>query len=125
MKKFHKDRLKKLAEYLKTVKETEFNMLYFKLENCKTQACACGHACDILSFKRAGLYLESDYHDYFGVKVFSLRYEDLYNFEAAAKFFGITENESEFLFNPDKYDENEKLDTKTVSKRILNFVKSK
>lgn len=48
-------RLLKLAEFLRTVPSDKFNMETFS-SPCGTTACAAGWACEIPSFKRAGLH---------------------------------------------------------------------
>jgi hypothetical protein len=59
----HAKRLLKLADFLRTVPQREFNMCewYSRVkegEVCKTAACAAGWACSIPSFRRAGLRLD-------------------------------------------------------------------
>jgi hypothetical protein len=61
--KLHAKRLLRLADFLRTVPARQFNMSYWFDQKkgsdvCKTAACACGWACSIPSFRKAGLRLE-------------------------------------------------------------------
>lgn len=125
MKQLYKNRLKKLAEYLLTVPEKEFNMRYFKKENCQTVACACGHACNIPSFKRAGLHLEL-FYEYTNESIYSLMYKGDKDFDAAASFFGISIEESLELFDPDSYNVEDfrEIKPEVVSSKIFKLLKN-
>src|SRR5690242_9806699 len=101
MKQFHINRLWKLTKHLMKVKKREFNLGTWKSEReCGTTACACGHACSIRSFRRAGLHLIPA-----GWGDFVLRYRGFRSFDAAAEFFELSEHEAEFLFSPSRYEE--------------------
>lgn len=120
------ERLTKLAELLDTVPPERFNMDYWGLASaysnlkelnvaeCGTSACALGWACSIPEFQAAGLHLHrngtSIRYDHFEprFKTRSEAYpalEAIYEgFKAGAKFFGITLEQSEWLFLPREYE---------------------
>ena len=103
-------RLKTLSKFLRTIPRKLFKMDNWvtteKPENvvnhihkpteteCGFAACAMGWACQIKSFRDAGLKLKKNV-DTFAYPSFG-KYE---NYEAAAKFFGITDKESRDIFN--------------------------
>ena len=115
MKTFHAKRLLKLAKFLKDeVKQNMFDLSIVRVD-CKTQeakkcyglrrnhcgtvACAMGWAVSIPSFRRAGLELKTSRFDD-GIQWSELSYLSFDNFQASAKFFGITFGEADELFNP-------------------------
>lgn len=63
---------------------------------CRTSACALGHACYIPEFKKAGLSI--------GVRP---AFDGAEQYEAGALFFDITFFQSEYLFQPDEYEQEE------------------
>lgn len=122
MKHYHKKRLLKLAKFLLTVPEEQFNMKNWALKEkngkpaCGTVACACGWATTIPSFRKAGFRLVgTEFRP-------DLEYKGSYQFYAAAKFFDITTIEAEYLFHPCSYGGNYNPKIKTVSNRIKKFV---
>lgn len=133
LKQFHEKRLLKLADYLQSIKKSSFNMGWWKRDNCQTVACACGHACNIPSFKRAGLTLR--FKDEFeGITTYDLVFKDEFNFNAAKEFFGLPSvRYAEYLFSPSEYryknncmlftNEFSKITPKIVANRIRKFVK--
>ncbi len=72
-------------------------------DDCGTAACALGSACSHKPFIEAGLEI-GKYND---SNNFWPRLDGEIGFEAGAKFFGITEDESQFLFDPDTYNDPE------------------
>ncbi len=81
-------RLRKLADYLRTVPPKVFDMnIWCKKKGCGTVACALGHAAQIPSFKRAGLHFEWFTHHRDEAIV---RFGEFDGTEAAEAFFGIT-----------------------------------
>lgn len=116
----------KLAEFLRTIKRSKFDLGVFvendklgryewdtkALNECGTTACACGWACTIPSFRKAGLKLEKGF----------LKYKGAFNFTAASEFFGITLIEAEYLFDPLYYKKADNTTPIEVSNRIKKFV---
>jgi hypothetical protein len=145
MQKFQAARLMKLAAHLATVPKKEFDMenWYNKVEGekvaeCGTVACALGIACQIPSFKAAGLKLIVSGHvfdleddngniieraEYHGTPV----YGKLEGCEAGEAFFGLTDIEGAELFLPEYYNiyKNRKVTPSQVIKKIKTIVKSK
>lgn len=132
-----KRRLLKLAAYLKTIPKALFDLDTWKTErklpgikSCSTTACACGYACDIKSFQRAGLRLSKYAYDSFCKKqdyILRLGKTKLQGFEAAAEFFKISVIDAEYLFNPDRYSQyfsetGVKTTPKQVARRIEQYV---
>ena len=68
--------------------------------DCRTAACALGSACFYEPFTKLGLKLSDDGWD-------EPNYKGEQDFLAGAKLFGITEEESNFLFSPGEFYENE------------------
>lgn len=118
-----KKKLLKLADFLaKKVKPSWFDIYSFASKGftekkCGTTACACGWA--TVCFPRSGLQLVDDTCD--DAYAF-LSYKGEEDFVAAAKFFGITIDQSVFLFQP-SYDENSDSKKGTIN-RIRKFVKN-
>lgn len=103
-------------------------------EPCGTAACACGYAALDPQFQREGLRLEATFSAAFGershhllehageiaswsarlaaappgaVLWFDLAFDGRSGFEAASRFFGVTQNASWYLFDPDYYEDAE------------------
>jgi hypothetical protein len=121
MKKVYVNRLLKLADYLMTVPKREFNLYGWK---CGTTACACGHACSIPSFRRAGLSIDMRGKEFTGIAL-QLKDERLEDFVAVEAFFGLNREESLTLFHPGKYDDKDVKKPRLVAKRIRELVKAK
>jgi hypothetical protein len=136
--KLHAKRLLRLADFLRTVPARQFNMSYWFDQKkgsdvCKTAACACGWACSIPSFRKAGLRLElhedTDGDEKGRTATFvsgTLRFSPrtaaddmecgrvngtfgpfrgtLEEFSAAEAFFGLSGSEASDLFSPYTYD---------------------
>ena len=145
---YQRKRLEKLAEFLKTVPPEKFDMeQWMDTEDatdatersrdvpvdanaCGTVGCAMGWATTIPSFRKAGLRLFR-ITNYLGqpssachVALVDKKTGHISSdFSAAADFFGISISESEKLFSPDHYKENQRKNPKFVSKRITNFLK--
>lgn len=63
MKLLYVKRLLKLAEHVATVSRKSLNMRMWWCESeCGTSGCLLGHACQVPSFRRAGLKLELHWH---------------------------------------------------------------
>lgn len=76
-------RLSKLAQFLRTVPKENFDMYHFHLVSpCGTSACAAGWACEIPSFKHAGLHM---CREGTGLPI----YKDLEGLDAIGRFFYI------------------------------------
>jgi hypothetical protein len=98
-------RLKRLKRMLdnhdKLFTKTKFNIngwcltkVNKKGEVCNTAACALGSACLYKPFMKEGLKLDGN-----NLPTYK-RHEE---FDAGAKFFGITDSESNYLFSPSAY----------------------
>ncbi len=125
MKKYHFNRLLKLADHLYTVKNKDFDISEWHSTTCGTVACACGHGCNIPSFRKAGFKLEKQWYsgdDY----LFELVYDGHESFDAAAIFFGIECDEAEDLFSHRGYKNiKTKITSKIVANKIRKFVAKK
>ncbi len=120
MKYYHINRLQKLANVLKHVSNSKFNMRTWgkgkieqlvKTHDCNTAACALGWACSIPAFRKAGLHRISCSN--------IPRYKDYNKYEAAVAFFGISTNESLQLFHYDNPGT-----PKQIAKRIETVIKA-
>lgn len=67
----------------------------FTGKHCGTSACALGLACLDPEFKAQGLHLDYEWDP---------SYEDNYSYGAGAEFFGISQEDSYYLFDPDQYE---------------------
>lgn len=136
MKKVFKERLLKLASFLRELPKENFDLEIImhsdeQLDNCSAQkalscntvACAMGWCPTIFprSFRWGKFvkgYLE-------GNKVYARvvlkNKPKIHNFDAASSFFGISRKESNFLFDPWYYDSGKK-GAKAVARRIEAFV---
>ena len=97
----NKERLLRLAnEILPKVVEEKFDMGVWQ---CDTSACAMGWACMDPVFKSEGLQFNtaSNYGNS-GYSVYPW-FEGEVTFRAAAKFFGLSEKQAEYLFDPGSY----------------------
>lgn len=114
-KKFHANRLLKLASHLESLPRKVFSIeVWHQTKSCGTVACAAGHACMMPEFRRAGFRLTED-----GWPIY--RGEE--HFHACSKFFGITVDESLELFSPNYYKNSPT--PKQVAKRIRTLVAKK
>lgn len=129
-----KKRLLTLAKFLLTVPEDNFDLSTWragdcsgfvtdeKLNNhtCGTTACAVGWACSIPEFINLGLHMPlhrvSAWSSY---PVFSGQV----SWDAVEKFFGITQEESKYLFQSDYYYGTSEATPSGVAIRIKQFVK--
>lgn len=124
------DRLRKLSFHLRNeVRDEVFHLATWVGNDevpwgglddlsCGTTACAMGWATTIPEFKQLGLGLVQTSHNGQGSLVFG----EFKHFEAAAKFLDISEKEAEFLFNPDKYPDQEDTTRLAVCNRIDQFI---
>ncbi len=112
MKWYHKKRMLKLAEYLKTVPQAKFDMQFWK---CATTACAIGHACEMPFFKRLGLHLEFDSC----LDEYIPTYKKGHYFWAISDLFGISVDEAERIF----CDDTEDYTAKQMSRFLTKYVK--
>src|ERR1700734_4537162 len=116
--------LQKLADFLRLVPRKSFNIGCWSQTTveedvskhihkrdhteCGFAACAMGWACQIPSFKRAGLRLVTPSYDLsWGNETFFPsswpEFEDETAYAAAAKFFDISHDEATSLFSPTSY----------------------
>lgn len=99
--------------------------------NCDTAACAVGLACVSGAFKRAGLgYRFNNTRPGIPYGTFALEptFKDEVNFVAVQAFFGTSFNESNFLFDPERYPKKWRKGAtgeRFVAKRIRKFVSGK
>lgn len=91
----NKERLKTLANHLRTVKPQNFDLYYW---SCGTTACAVGHACTIKEFQDAGLSLRNDFDP--PTPTFK---EGNLGWEAVESFFDISRDEAKTFFSVDEY----------------------
>lgn len=143
----NRERLKRLAKFLRTVPSERFDMscwgrvengnlgtgtkLCLKKNMCGTSACALGWATQIPSFKAAGLKLVitdvvDGGEDGDGKPTFEnfaeVRFgKEQFSMGAAREFFGIGQLECHYLFNPSTYD-NDDISTNEVIDRINELV---
>lgn len=98
----HLDRLKTLRNYLTTIPESALYMKAWKhnSRSCGTVHCAFGWATTIDSFAKLGLRM-ADSIDC--TQSIIPVFEGARGYDAAAKFFGITFDQSLFLFHPRYY----------------------
>lgn len=102
---------------------------FFKLspKECGTAGCAIGWWPALMGNK--GLKLEATIDAYNSVDIMPV-YKGESSYYAIAKYFGMSDNEAEWLFGPDSYlneypnIQSDKLTPKIVSKRILEFCKN-
>lgn len=112
-----KKRLLKLAEKIKKIPTRQFDLgLIAKKRECGTVCCAIGY-CPIV-FPRNFKYVD-EYGD--GELEVQLKGTNDVNFDAAEKFFGLTNDEAYFLFMPTKYETGARTPAKVVARRIENF----
>lgn len=130
MKQYHINRLLKLADYLETVPQKSFSMRdWINETECGIVACAVGHACNIPSFKRAGLMMKGTYPILTSV-IDKDTNKPLDGWDAVRTFFGLDDddkkftNDADYLFESDKY-ANQNPTPKTVAKRIRAFALKK
>lgn len=91
------DRLKHLITVLAAVPDKQFDIDNWKEHNsCGTVACALGWAGSDPQFKAEGLQLARP--------IFTPHFQGFTGYAAGAEFFGITREQSEYLFNPDEYE---------------------
>lgn len=88
---------------------------------CGTRACAAGHAARIPEFRKAGLRLKPRPGQQGNLYLFP-HYQGKIDFEALAKFFGITKNEASELFVPSTVKSDFDYDPVYVAQYIRNFV---
>ena len=134
--KLQKNRLLKLATYLRTIPAKLFDIDHWQRDEitengevCKTVACACGYGCSIPSFKAAGLKLSPGKKRFYWDKVsqnYMIRFGRYKSFNAIARFFGISYEEAENLFSYSGYSNYYyRVTPKIVARKIENFVARK
>jgi hypothetical protein len=142
VKKFHKDRLLKLADFLEELDPKKFNLDvvvvskkkmtpskdYVYKPSCGTAACAMGW-CPVV-FPRLFKYSqdwcpnwETGNKSAFLGSILSKKSNELDDFNAVEKEFGLSTSESHYLFMPTEYPKGRK-SAKCVAKRIRSFVKN-
>jgi hypothetical protein len=82
-------------------------------ENCGTAACAFGSACLHKPFRKQGLRFD-------GINI--PVYEGRSGYDAAARFFDIEWEASEYLFSPDSYELGIQITPIMVADRVLKLV---
>lgn len=129
------DKLLKLADYLENLDSSKkFTLNIFgkrkksvavknpmKLSKCGTAGCALGYATDIfteLKMIRGDIFFGYDYLYVKNMETNSI------GFEAAVDFFGISLENSFWLFDPLKYEKGYRT-RKHVAKRIREFVEKR
>ena len=140
MKKVYKDRLTKLAKFLMKLPKQKFDFSLLRTVNCKTTACALGWCPSVFKeWEVCKKPYETDMNDdgKITLKYFSTRLrgsksnEPEESFDSAIEFFGISFEESRWLFDPYKQEDtpvrtlDEKSTPKQVAKNILAFIKWK
>lgn len=135
----NKRRLNVLADHLDTINARKFDMDHWvgtydkdyprdegKKSKCGTTACALGYAGYIPSFRRAGLktIAHTDGYSRGGRVELETKNGMEYNgFMAAMEFFDLTSAESDFIFDPESYEGNDRVGPKTVARRIRKMIK--
>lgn len=93
------DRLKHLITVLAAVPDKQFDINNWKEEkSCGTVACALGWAGSDPRFKAEGFMLLPGMY-------YRPEFMGFTSYGAGAKFFGISRAESEWLFNPEEYED--------------------
>ena len=115
-------RLTKLADYLEhKVAVADFNMCYwYKEHDCGYAGCAVGHACQIPTFRRAGLHLSPIP---FQKGQFTPTYQGSRGMQAVKHFFGITDGQVLDLFFPESYSLDKTIRPGKVVKRIRALIR--
>lgn len=114
MKKFHLNRLSKLATFLETVPKKNFDIsLFYDQKECGTVACAAGWAGLMPCFRKRGFKINDNGYP---------KYKNDYGFRAVEEFFGLGSSESRHLFSATNYNW-ENVKPEVVSDRIKEFVK--
>ncbi len=72
--------------------------------SCDTFACALGLACLHPAFQAQGLNFDTHFEGFQNTAVMIPQFEGHDAFEAGARFFDISQGDSEYLFDPDHYD---------------------
>lgn len=104
-------RLERLRQHLRNIPDgTRFDMFCFhRKSSCGTAACAWGHATSEPSFQKLGLRLRKDYESSnlltSSVVIHSSpHYKGLKGFHAAEAFFGLSNADVCYLFDPGTYE---------------------
>jgi len=118
----NKERLKILADFLKTVPEQGFDLATWVSlgdtpNRCGTTGCAMGWACQIPVFKADGLRI-IEYVDGMYVPEFDLSY----GFSASARFFEIALDQALYLFQPHNYPAGQRKNPLAVVGRIYELI---
>lgn len=121
------NRLRRMAEYLRTVPTKEFNLNVVREKTpCGTAACVMGHAPFVPGFRRLGLKLtegrvEDDSEP--DTKLFDIEFDGDNCWWAAAKFFRLSDDEAERLFGTeDTYRGNVKCPAKITPKFVAKHL---
>lgn len=120
-----RERLTTLADFLETVPEARFNINYWcNIDyflgggGCGFAGCALGWATQIPEFKNDGLIIVGRYRTELTPSYGGFTYP----YEAAAKFFDISNYISGYLFSPTSYHV-PKVTSLTVSHRIRDLLR--
>lgn len=118
-----KDRLLKLAGFLDTVPSRKFDLVYWQKDrSCGTTACACGWASKLFNKCRGDdklVLIDTNDDEY----ILESKDGSCEGFDAAARFFGISERSAINLFHPSYYPEGH-TNAKYVANRIRQFIKT-
>jgi len=116
-------RLLTLATFLKVAVPTErFHLARWGNDaECSTAGCAIGWACQIPSFKKAGLSLRSWLPK--GQLILTPAYGVYQSWDAVTAFFDISNRAALFLFDEYSYDITRPPTPEDVAKRIQQFVR--
>jgi hypothetical protein len=123
-------RLLKLAAFLRTLPRKRFNYKHWvgndwkgepDLMSCGTAACALGWATTIPLFRKEGLRLRAYSNGGGAPMLLDKEGEETSHYDAGARVFGITNEESHYLFS-DNSGIGWDATPKQVAKKIENFV---
>lgn len=112
----NRERLTILATFLATIPPERFDLgtwagndkIHWGGEkdlSCGTTACAMGWAATIPEFQALGLHLEIPAHGFAQNGFAQIRFGNEIAFAAAAEFMDLTPRETDYLFDPDYYDD--------------------
>lgn len=91
--------------------------------SCGTTACAMGHAASIPSFQEQGLRLER-FHDRFNEKLGRITFNGKVDFDAAGAFMDLNSEETEWVFDPARYRNENETTRMEVVERLTSLLES-
>lgn len=124
MERIYRDRLNKLANFLEKLNPKKFNLSIIakkdkKNPECGTVCCAIGWMPQV--FPRTFKWRLFPWSNQ--LSVVEIEDEEIEDFDAADKYFGLKGQESSYLFMPEYYRYG-KRQPKDVAKRIRDFIKT-